>query len=274
MSEPHNDYRLSEEHIERFANDGYLSPIDVFDAAETQRMRAKLEQFEADMGKDAAGLRTDLHLLEDWAWQAVVDPRIVQPVCSLLGPDVLLWSINWFIKEAQDGKFVSMHQDANYWGLEPHDVVTAWVAISDAGEATGPMRFIPGSHRSGLHEHDNTFAPDNLLTRGQQVKTTINEDTSQLAPLQAGQMSLHHVRLIHGSGPNQTPDRRIGMVLRFCATHVRQTKGADTAVLVAGQDEYQHFELLPRPQTDRGEMEQARHRDAVGKLGRMLMADN
>ena len=61
------------------------------------------------------------------------------------------WSLNWFIKEPGQSKIVTMHQDANYWGLEPHDVVTAWVALSDASPPTGPMEFMPGSHRGELH---------------------------------------------------------------------------------------------------------------------------
>lgn len=194
-------------------------------------------------------------------------------MCQLLGPDVLLWSTNWFIKEAQDGKFVSMHQDANYWGLTPHDVLTAWVALSDAGPDTGPMRFVPGSHNGELFAHDNTYAQDNLLTRGQTIQASIEDDATVLAPLQAGQMSLHHVRLIHGSGPNQTDDRRIGMVLRFCAAHVRQVKGPDTAVLVAGQDKFGHFELLGPPQQDRGAAELTRHRKAVDMMVQNIMAD-
>ena len=169
--------------------------------------------------------------------------------------------------------FVSLHQDANYWGLEPHDVVTAWIAISDASEPTGPMRFLPGSHRGELFDHENTYADDNLLSRGQRVRVGLDESAAVLAPLGAGEMSLHHVRLVHGSGPNDTDDRRIGMVLRFCATHVRQTKAPDSAVLVAGEDTYGHFELLPGPERDDGEAEAARHRASVRRMSEIIHSD-
>ncbi|MEM7099546.1 MAG: phytanoyl-CoA dioxygenase family protein [Pseudomonadota bacterium] len=266
-------FRLNQRQKDAYQTDGYLSPLTVFSAEEAASMRRELEQFEADYGEDAAAMRTDLHLLEAWAWRAVNDPRVIQPVCDLLGPNVLLWSTNWFIKEAKDGKFVSMHQDANYWGLYPYDVLTAWIALSDAGEATGPMRFVTGSHKGDLLDHTNTFDKKNLLTRGQEVNAQIDESHTVLAPLNPGQMSLHHVGLIHGSGPNTTNDRRIGMVLRFCGTHVRQTKGADTAVLVAGEDSYGHFELLPEPLQNRGDAEQARHLDAVQKMYKHVMSD-
>jgi ectoine hydroxylase-related dioxygenase (phytanoyl-CoA dioxygenase family) len=170
-----------------------------------------------------------------------------------------------------------MHQDANYWGLQPHDVVTAWIALSAADAATGPMQFIPGSHiRTGkgeLMSHNNTYAADNLLSRGQEISQPVQTEQAVMAPLSVGEMSLHHVRLIHGSGANTTADRRIGMVLRFCATHVKQTKSEDTAVLVAGEDRFGHFELLPRPLQDFGASEAARHRDAVAKMGKIIMMD-
>ena len=263
-------YSLSTAQQEQFERDGYLSPLPLFDAGEAAHMRAALETFEAE---NEAGLRTDLHLLQRWAWQVVTDVRVVEPVVSLLGPNVLLWSLNWFIKEPGDGKFVSMHQDANYWGLEPNDVVTVWIALSDAGPATGPMEFVPGSHKGELKRHDNTFADDNLLSRGQTIIDNIRATETRLAPLGTGEMSIHHIRLVHGSGPNNTDDRRIGMVLRFCATQVRQTKGADTAVLVAGEDRFNHFELLPAPQQDFGAAERARHLDAVTKMGEIIMSD-
>ncbi len=196
----------------------------------------------------------------------VHDPRIVDPVSDVLGPNVLLWSLNWFIKEPRDQKIVTFHQDATYWGLEPHDVVTAWVALSDASEATGPMQFVAGSHLEEIRQHTDTFASNNLLSRGQAIEGDIDEQRVVSAPLQAGEMSLHHVRLIHGSQPNETDDRRIGMVLRYCATHVRQTKVEDTAVLVKGEDTYQHFELLPEPENEFGEIELARHADATRRM--------
>ncbi len=99
---------LSDEQCQRYEHDGYLSPLPVFDADEVRDLRARFEAFEE---LHESTLRTDLHLLEKWAWHAVTDARVVDPVVSLLGPDVLLWSLNWFIKEPGDGKIVSMHQD-------------------------------------------------------------------------------------------------------------------------------------------------------------------
>ena len=262
-------FHLDARQTAAFDRDGYLSPLPVFDAAEAAALRRKFEAFEQRAGDAAAERRTDLHLLQKWAWDVVHDPRIVNPVTDLLGSDVLLWSLNWFIKEPHDGKFVSFHQDATYWGLEPHDVVTAWVALSDTGPETGPMRFVPGSHRVDVLPHEDTFESDNLLTRGQRV-SCVDTSNAVAAPLAAGEMSLHHVRLVHGSAPNTTGDRRIGLVLRFAATHVRQTKVADTAVLVAGADRFGHFELLPEPETDFGDAELARQRDALRRMTQAL----
>ena len=125
-------FALSPDEKSQYDKDGYLSSIDVFEAEEVGALRDRFEAFEAAAGGDAAALRTDLHLLEKWAWDVVTDSRVVDRVVSILGQNVLLWSMNWFIKEAGDGKYVSLHQDANYWGLEPHDVTTAWIALSDA----------------------------------------------------------------------------------------------------------------------------------------------
>ena len=264
---------LSIEQITRFDANGYLSPLSVFTCAEAQDLRAQYEAFEQRFGDQSVAKRTDLHLAQRWAWDVIHDPRIVSRVACLLGPNVLLWSINWFIKEPNTSKFVSMHQDANYWGLKPFNVITAWIALSDASLETGPMRFLPGSHKAPLHEHDNTYHKDNLLSRGQVIKTSIDETKVLSAPLSAGEMSLHHVGIVHGSGPNTTNDRRIGMVLRYCATDVRQTKGPDSAVLVAGTDTHGHFELEQAPEEDFGERETQRQARSTRRMGKIIHAD-
>ena len=181
--------------------------------------------------------------------------------------------MDWFIKEPGPS-FVSYHQDATYWGLAPHHVATAWVALSDAGPETGPMRFLPGSHWGAVHEQDDTYAENNILSRGQVVKAEVDETRTVLAPLAGGEMSLHHVRVIHGSVPNRTADRRIGMVLRYCATDVRQTKVArDRAILVKGRDRYRHFDMIPRPTEDGGATERTLARDHGLTRHKALMED-
>ncbi len=267
-------HQLTENQTADYHRDGFLSPIEVFTKSEVASLRTNFENFENHFGgiDKAATVRTDLHLLQNWAWSVVTNPRIVIPITQVLGPNILLWSTQWFIKEPGDQKIVSFHQDANYWGLEPHDVTTAWLALSDASIETGPMNFVRGSHLEELYGHTNTFAENNLLSRGQEINRTIDKNLCKLAPLRTGEMSLHHIRTIHNSGPNNSKDRRIGMVLRYCATHVRQTKGSDTAVLVAGQDDYQNFLLLDRPQQDYGEKESKVHRDAIQKLNKIIMS--
>ncbi len=264
--------QLSESQVASFRENGFLFPIAVFDAAETRRYRQRLEAVEATSGNKYAA-RAGLPITHAWAWDLVHDPRIVEPISAVLGPNVLLWSMDWFIKEPGTA-FVTYHQDATYWGLEPHHVATAWVALSDAGPDTGPMRFLPGSHLGELFEQEDTYAEDNLLSRGQVVKTPIDTAETVLAPLAAGEMSLHHVRVIHGSEPNRSDDRRIGMVLRYCATDVRQTKvDRDRAILVKGEDAYGHFEMIPRPSTDGGEAELHLARDHGRTRRKALMTD-
>ena len=262
---------LNKAEIEAFHRRGYHTPLRVLSAKEAIAIRQKLEAINTEFEPlETAKPLTDLHLIYRWAWDVIHDPRIVDPVSDLLGPNVLLWSLNWFIKEPLDETFVTYHQDATYWGLEPHDVVTAWIALSDAGPTTGPMKFVPESHRGTLRDHTDTFEKQNLLSRGQAIEQDIPDDDTVLAPLKVGEMSLHHVRLIHGSEPNRTRDRRIGMVLRYCATHVKQTKLRDTAVLVHGLDAYDHFDLLPAPEIDAGDKERQRQKDALQRMQRAL----
>ena len=86
----------------------------------------------------------------------------------------------------------------------------------------------------------------------------------------AGEMSLHHIKLVHGSDANRSNDRRIGLAIRYIPTYVRQTKVRDSAMLVRGVDTYGHFDHEPRPKPDLDEAALAAHADAVGRQVKAL----
>jgi ectoine hydroxylase-related dioxygenase (phytanoyl-CoA dioxygenase family) len=125
------------------------------------------------------------------------------------------------------------------------------------------MKVIPGTHRDSHIPHVDTFDENNLLTRGQEIAVEVDEDQAVRLPLRPGQFSLHHIKLVHGSAPNRSDDRRIGLAIRYIPTHVRQTKQRDSAMLVRGVDQFGHFDLEPRPRRDLDEAAVAAHTDAV-----------
>jgi len=242
---------LTQTQIEEFWRNGCVFPIRVMPEAEAIALRGRLEAYEARSGGSLNGdLRHKTHLLFSWLGDLVRDTRIVDAIEDLYGPDLLCWTTNFFIKEAANPAFVSWHQDSTYWGLSKPDVVTAWVALTPSNPANGAMEYIPGTHLSDQLEHRDTFAKNNLLTRGQEVAVAVDEKKAKTIELAPGEISLHHVRLVHGSAANPSADRRIGFAIRYIPTSVAQIVGGDSATLVRGVDDFHHFEHEPRPTTD------------------------
>jgi ectoine hydroxylase-related dioxygenase (phytanoyl-CoA dioxygenase family) len=237
--------------VEAYNSRGYHLPVDVLSAAEVAACRHQLEAYEAKAGGPISGeMRHKSHLLFPWINDLMRHPRMLDAVEDVLGPDLLVWSTSFFIKEARDPGFVSWHQDATYWGLSSPDVCTAWIALSPANKVSGCMKFIAGTHRTQV-QHTDTFHKDNLLTRGQEIAVEVDEGNAVYAELQPGQASLHHVLLFHGSAPNRSDDRRIGLAIRYVPTYVRQAVGAnDSATLVRGVDTHHNFAPEPRPKVD------------------------
>jgi hypothetical protein len=262
---------LTQAQIDQYWRDGCVFPIRVMSEADALELRQRLESFEAGTGGPLGGdLRHKSHLLFSWLGDLVRHTRIVDAVADLYGPDLLCWTTNFFIKEANNPAFVSWHQDSTYWGLSKPDVVSAWIAFTPSNRANGAMEFIPGTHTSDQIPHRDTFSRNNLLTRGQEVAVDVDASKAVVIELQPGEMSLHHVRLVHGSPPNPSSDRRIGFAIRYIPTSVAQIAGEDSATLVRGKDLHGHFELEPRPVRDMDPEFIALHKEITERNARIL----
>jgi non-heme Fe2+,alpha-ketoglutarate-dependent halogenase len=262
---------LTEAQIVTYEREGYLAPVPVMSAVEARALRAQLETLETGMGGPLRGdLRHKAHLLFPFLADLIRHKAILDPIEDLLGPDILCWNTNFFIKEAETPSFVSWHQDSTYWGLSAPDVCTAWVALTPSNLDNGAMAVIPHSHTKDQIPHRDTFDKHNLLTRGQEIAVEVDEDEAVPLVLNPGEMSLHHVRLVHGSPPNPSPDRRIGFAIRYIPTRIRQIEGEDSATLVRGVDRFHHFELEPRPARDMQDDMLELHRRLTQKAAQIL----
>ncbi|HXT79114.1 MAG TPA: phytanoyl-CoA dioxygenase family protein [Acetobacteraceae bacterium] len=265
---------LSDAALRQYREQGYYAPLRVLSSDEAAGLRASLETFEGGAGPLAGKLRHKSHLLFTWLNNLVRHPRILDAVEDVIGPDILCWGSSFFIKEPHNPGFVSWHQDSTYWGLDPADVITAWVAFSDSTAANGAMRVIPASHTMDQVPHRDTFRPENLLSRGQEIMVDVDPGKAVMLELAAGEMSLHHVRLIHGSDPNPSGDRRIGFAIRYIPTYVRQVAGThDSATLVRGVDRFGHFVPEQRPDADMSAAALAHHEEITGAHARILMRE-
>ena len=243
---------LTDAQIQQFNVDGHISPISVLDTTEVADLRQQLEATEAKQGGALyPAQRNKGFLLFKWLHDLTRDPRVLDPVAQLIGPDILLWNTLFWIKEAGTNDFVSWHQDTKYWGLSSTEVVTAWIALAPASVEAGCMRVMPGTHRGDVLSHEDTYHEDNMLTRGQAISANLDESKAVLMPLEAGQMSIHNYRLAHASGPNTSNDRRIGISMHFMPPDTKQIVGNwDCAMLVRGEDRFGHFEPTPIPTCD------------------------
>jgi non-haem Fe2+, alpha-ketoglutarate-dependent halogenase len=263
--------RLASAAVEQYRRDGFYFPIRVLPPAEARAMRRRLEAVEAEHGGRLTGeIRHKPHLLFTWLADLVRHPAILDAVEDVLGPNLLVWSTSFFIKEARDPAYVSWHQDATYWGLSAPDVMTAWVAFTDATVENGAMRMVPGSHDEQL-AHRDTFAPHNLLSRGQEIAVEVDEARGVDILLGAGEMSLHHVRMVHGSPANRSADRRIGFAIRYIPTYVKQIAGdGDNAMLVRGVDEHHHFAPEYPPASDLAPEARTHHAAVMARSAKIL----
>lgn len=242
---------LTSGQIERWNEEGYLSPLSVLSAPEADSLREYFDALLAETlsaGRDSYSI-SSAHLKHARIYDLLADPRIVGVVSDLLGRDVIGWGAHFFCKLPGDGKRVDWHQDCSYWPLTPTKTVTVWLAIDDADEANGCMEVVAGSHRFGLIPYEASDAEGgNVLN--QTVRNPEQYGRIERTPVRAGEMSIHSDLLLHGSPPNESSRRRCGLTLRYCSADVRaHLNWNQKGRLVAGRADAHAWPGARRPNT-------------------------
>ncbi len=241
---------LSNSDIESYHRNGYIIPDYRLPNATIQAIRERhqhlLQTHPQFNNYCPALLAYDRSFLE-----FAKNPQILDMVEQLIGPDFALWNSSFFAKPANGGHATPWHQDGEYWPITPLATCTVWIAIDSATIENGCLRVIPGSHRDkALLSHHTNFSDD--VTLNQELDNhNYDESEAHNIVLEAGQISLHDVYLVHGSEANHSSHSRRGMTLRFMPTtsvynrQLAQKKSKDknlvdqsarTLYLMRGQD--------------------------------------
>jgi len=258
-----------------YHQEGYVFPISVLNAQDAEEYLNYLEQVETQYGIENFvntnwGLKP--HLLMTCFDDLIRHPAILDVVEAILGPNLLCYESAFFSKPAHDDQFISWHQDPTYWGLASNEFVSAWVALSPSKIESGCVRVLPRTHKDGILTHVDTFEEKNMLTRGQTVTGNLDESEAVDMELELGQMSLHHVSIVHGSNPNRSDYRRLGFSIRYIPPSVKPiTDVQDSAMLVRGTDTHGYWDLEKRPKIDFAPEMIAHHQEIRDRRMNILM---
>ncbi len=242
--------------IDHYKHSGVLFPIPVLSPEQIDVYQKGYYDLMDAFGRKPKSVELAVtHLNFPWAYELVTHPAVLDVVEGVLGPDLLVWASSIFAKPPRDPGYITFHQDATYWGLDSPQVTTAWIALSPSTVENGCMRVVPGTQTQQIHPHKETWADNNLLSRGQEIQVEVNEDEVVDVVLEPGQMSLHHVNIIHGSNANPSDIPRIGFATRYITPKVKQIKPGHPAILARGEDRYGHYELMKEPPAPRSTKE-------------------
>ena len=247
--------KLTPAQVAAYERDGFLSPSPALTREEAAEYLGRLEAFERTVDGDRSrthGYRSRTHVLLSWVHSLARHRAILDAVEDLIGPDILVCTSTWFIKEPESATIAAWHQDATYLGLRPYVNVNAWLALTDATAENGCMEFLPGSHQRGQLAHRAGAVAQSVNRAGQAIVGAVDDARAIHAPLRAGEFSLHHTLTLHRSQPNRSAGRRIGFSICYMPTSARHlgVKHKTPAMLVRGVDTYGHFDLEPAPKAD------------------------
>jgi hypothetical protein len=253
-----SDGKLTKAQQDTYWEDGYLFPMQAVSSEQAKVWRAEVEALEAKWLDNGLALplntykRVNAQCVMKIACDIGLNAAILDIVEGVLGPDIMLYSVEFLIKEPHTKHVVTMHQDLTYWGMGDMDnILTAWLAVSDATPQSGCMDFVQGSHKNPILPHEDSFDNHNLLSRGQEIAVDIAEEDKVSVELMSGQISLHHGLTIHGSGPNSSNDRRIGVAIRYLSPKMTSAHGEkDYAIPARGNCDTGNLRTYPVPTSD------------------------
>ena len=213
---------------------GYSFPHRAMSDVQAQSYFAKYIEAENQLGadyiRDSVAFKT--HTALPWVRDICLLPSVLDVIETVLGPNILCFSSTFFVKQPRLGQYVSMHEDSLYFDpTEPDNVASIWLALNGSNKTTGCLEYVSESH---LHDYNHVYNLDynNLLPRGQTVEgyySTVH------AELDAGEFSMHHIKLLHRSGPNQSSQYRVGVVARYCKPSCRiQMFSSPSAITARG----------------------------------------
>jgi chlorinating enzyme len=234
---------------EAYRRDGFVFPIEILSRAEVEGFRSAFESL-IERSLEFSPKRFDrLHVYFDWAYQIVTHERLLDVVESILGDDILVYGTLVLAKQPHDLRYASWHQDSFYSGLHLTPSTTAWIALTPSHQGNGCMRVIPGSHKLGSMEHENVADDPHMLNRrGERIKIDVDESVAVDVVLKAGEISLHESTLVHGSTPNTSDEPRIGFIVRFVTSRMRDPN--TRLMRVRGDGDCSHLDLAQKPNGD------------------------
>jgi ectoine hydroxylase-related dioxygenase (phytanoyl-CoA dioxygenase family) len=242
-SEDCNRYRLNDDQVRFFNENGYLAGLRILHDAEIERLREELQDlinpghpgnnlfYEFHSNESADPAKVVFHALGAWRIKPgfhdlLWHPAYLIPASQLLGGAVRFWHDQLFCKPAHHGGVVAWHQDYSYWTrTTPLAHMTCWIGLDDTTHDNGCVRYVPGSHLwpdlpiTGLT--GDMDAIQSVLT---------DEQKAQFKPvaieLKKGECTFHHPRMIHGSYGNSTGNQRRATVINLFRDGVRSNSDA------------------------------------------------
>jgi non-heme Fe2+,alpha-ketoglutarate-dependent halogenase len=258
---------LSQGQIDVYRRDGYSFPHTALSGAELADCRDGLARYESWLGNPVNRgdwrWRSAAYAFLPWLDRLIRHPRILDAVEDLVGPDILVFTTTFFIKEANSPTFAAWHQDATYFGIEPYEHVTAWVALTDATEEAGCMEVAPSRGAPRQMHHAALGLKDSINGGGQAIVEQFDERDTVMMAVPAGSFSLHHTLCSHRSAPNRASHRRVGIGISYIPAHCRITSSVRMRVpLVRGTNTGGNFDILPPPEAEFHPAAITRHEDA------------
>ena len=254
---------------DKFFDQGFISPIKALDVSTANEIKNKYIDFYENISsfRERIEHKSKSHLLFNWANEILFEENILKVVKEILGQNVVAWNSLIFMKPPKSKKYVSFHQDQNYWKIKMDKGLTVQIALSSSTVENGCLQILPGSHNQD-YSHLDKKDTNNLLARGQEVQLTEKEKNNlKKIILNPGEFCIFHGNIVHGSNINTSDDYRVLFSIRYLTpdNKIDEKLYYNYATKVCGVDKFNYFKEEPNLEKDTSQICSRFHNQLISK---------
>ena len=224
----------STDYLNQYKANGFVKLKNIFSDKDIEKILTELDEVKKILikikkkkiyHKTKDGKINTIHNIQEFykknKFQKIVGKnKLLNIVKKILGKEIKIKNIEFFLKPKKTGLPSPFHQDNYYWNIIDSKAINVWIACSDSKKSNGGICYLKGSNKMGTINHELSYKKGSSQQISSKILSNLKFDR-KYPSLKAGDCLIHHPEVIHGSLKNKSNKDRIGLAISFKSKYAK-----------------------------------------------------